>query len=383
MLAQATGWYDYTDDGSRQAERLYQEYACNTQNLSQRYVASGCWTYNVDLVGMVQTNVTHPNRTSRHIRRCPAGVKMNQDPPTASSIRSPPIPMSAPSSAPAAAIVTPTKKQPAKASSSHPVDPDISIQGQDTRRFDVVEGEGDGWYDVVLNQCNIEGNNNKYYRLQMLRERAGGGRFYVFLKWGRVGEPAKRSASSWLGPFHSEEDARKPFAKKYKDKTGNALGADPFVPKKNKYVPVEIDNDVEVEGTPRASSAPTQYAPSLLHPKTKELVEVLFSEDMRNEALANFHIDLKRLPLGVPSKQQIQQGIDILGDIELKLGGEDVDGSFTDLSSRFYTIIPHSFGRSRPPVIADGASLQARYDMCNILLDVSKRIKSVIFRVQK
>lgn len=374
-----TGWYDYSDTGSRQAERLYQEYTSNTHSLSQRYVASGAWTYNINLIQMIQTNVTHPNRTSRHIRRCPAGVKTNHDndppvPLVASAVLSSPL---TPVAAVSAATVTPTEKPTSKPSSSHPVDPDISIHGQSVHGFNVVEGEDGNWYDIILNQCNIAGNNNKYYRLQMLQEQACGRQFFVFLKWGRVGESAKKSASTWLGPFNSVEDAHRSFAKKYRDKSGNALDADPFVPKKNKYVPVEIDNDVEVDGKPQACDGQTQCAPSLLHPKTKDLVEVLFSEDMRNAALSTFNIDLKKLPLGVPSEQQIQHGIEVLGEIEQKLDGEDVDDSFMDLSSRFYTTIPHSFGRSRPPVIDTSESLQQRYDMCNILLDIYSTSETV------
>ena len=48
----------------------------------------------------------------------------------------------------------------------------------------------------------------------------------------------------------------------------------------------------------------------------------------------------------------------------------DVSSDYQQLSSRFYTSIPHSFGRRRPPVINTNISLQERYDMCNILLDM-------------
>mmetsp|Transcript_7113 Transcript_7113/g.12892 ORF Transcript_7113/g.12892 Transcript_7113/m.12892 type:complete len:594 (-) Transcript_7113:215-1996(-) len=66
----SSGWYDYSD--SREVERLYQEYTSNTNThnyLCQRYISSRHFTYNVDLVQMMQTNVTHPNRTSRRIHR--------------------------------------------------------------------------------------------------------------------------------------------------------------------------------------------------------------------------------------------------------------------------------------------------------------------------
>jgi poly [ADP-ribose] polymerase len=84
---------------------------------------------------------------------------------------------------------------------------------------------------------------------------------------------------------------------------------------------------------------------------------------MRDDALTSFNLDLKRLPLGVPSEQQIQIGVSILNEIEDKLNGGDVLDSYNELSSRFYTAIPHSFGRCRPRTIDSEERLQQRYDM--------------------
>jgi poly [ADP-ribose] polymerase 2/3/4 len=260
---------------------------------------------------------------------------------------------------------------------SHPVDQDIAVVGKHAGAYHVVEcSDMDGlWYDAVLNQCNIAGNNNKYYRLQILKDN-GGGSFYVWCRWGRVGEPARAASSMWMGPFSSEQQAKGAFSKKYRDKTGNAFAADTFIEKSGKYVPVEVDNDVQVADD-HLASAPASvkeeivYLKSALDPKTKELVEVLFSKEMRNEALTSFNLDLKRLPLGVPSMAQIQLGVTILTEIEDKL--KDPTSSVStceNLSSRFYTAIPHSFGRTRPPIIASMEALQSRYDMCNILLDM-------------
>ena len=85
----------------------------------------------------------------------------------------------------------------------------------------------------------------------------------------------------------------------------------------------------------------------------------------------------------MPSKSQIESGIAILSEIEDKLNGSNSTfATFESLSSRFYTAIPHSFGRKRPPVIQDKDALQSRFDMCNILLDMfdtneaMKRIES-------
>lgn len=338
---------------------------------------------------MIQTNVKHPNSTSRRIRRCPEGEEIDDN--------LPPVPLSAVSatiavpSSPmktASSVVTPTSS-PVKASSTvssststeskakaPPVDQDIDLffpSSKSSTFKTVKDEENDDWYDVVLNQCNITGsnNNNKYYRLQLLQSK-NSSKYFVWMKWGRVGERPKANTKDLKGPFTSESDALKGFSKKYRDKTGNQWGKE-FVSKKNKYTRIEIDNDVEVKEEFKTVNVKTdqiEYLSSTLDPKTKELVEVLFSKEMRDEALSAFNLDLKRLPLGVPSKQQIQLGISILNEIEDLISGCGGNGSFDELSSRFYTSIPHSFGRQRPPVINNMVSLQQRYDMCNILLDM-------------
>ncbi len=42
-------------------------------------------------------------------------------------------------------------------------------------------------YDVSLNQTNVDGNNNKFYRIQILESKLGGD-FRTWTCWGRVGE---------------------------------------------------------------------------------------------------------------------------------------------------------------------------------------------------
>ena len=116
---------------------------------------------------------------------------------------------------------------------------------------------------------------------------------------------------------------------------------------------------------------------STLSPKTRELIEVIFSQDRRDDALSSFNLNLKKLPLGVPSQQQIQNGISILNKIKDKLNGDSVSETYALLLSQFCTAIPHSFGCRRPPAISSQDSLQDRYDMCNILLDMFDTNKTI------
>ena len=61
-----TGWYGYTAEGSATTEELYHTHARNA-HMTQRFVASGHFTYEVDLTASTQTNTR--TGTRRQIRR--------------------------------------------------------------------------------------------------------------------------------------------------------------------------------------------------------------------------------------------------------------------------------------------------------------------------
>lgn len=74
--------------------------------------------------------------------------------------------------------------------------------------------------------------------------------------------------------------------------------------------------------------------------------------------------DVKKMPLGKLSKQQIARGFEALEALEEAMKNPTGDGqSLEELSSCFYTVIPHNFGRSRPPPINSPDILQAKKDM--------------------
>ncbi|KDO25317.1 hypothetical protein SPRG_20726 [Saprolegnia parasitica CBS 223.65] len=67
----ATGWYAYTDEGVNQTEMLWSTFQSN-QAYNRRIVASGYFSYMVDLQNMTQMNISS-NKT-RHIRRTFNGI---------------------------------------------------------------------------------------------------------------------------------------------------------------------------------------------------------------------------------------------------------------------------------------------------------------------
>lgn len=74
--------------------------------------------------------------------------------------------------------------------------------------------------------------------------------------------------------------------------------------------------------------------------------------------------DIKKLPQEMLSQLQITQGFAALEKLEEALRAPtDAGHSLNELSSRFYTIIPHNFGRKKPPPIDSFTLLQAKKDM--------------------
>lgn len=226
-------------------------------------------------------------------------------------------------------------------------------------------------YDCTLNQTNIGNNNNKFYIIQLLEE---GGRFICWNRWGRVGEVGQSKLSS----FKSLEDAKKDFEKKFRDKTKNSWAErDQFVAHPGKYTLIEVHGQddaqeavVQVDGGPVKTTV-QRVRPCSLDAATQKLIANIFSKDMFNDAMALMNLDVKKMPLGKLSKQQIARGFEALEALEVALKAPTDGGrSLEELSSHFYTVIPHNFGRNRPPPINSPELLQAKKDMLLVLADI-------------
>ena len=133
--------------------------------------------------------------------------------------------------------------------------------------------------------------------------------------------------------------------------------------------------------------APIIVKPCCLDKATQSLMKLIFDQDMFKSAMQSMEIgqwalplppslplslyimtshsipDTKKMPLGKLSKGQIARGFEALEAIEDALSSGASRARLAKLSSAFYTIIPHSFGRNVPPVIADSDHLQKKFDM--------------------
>ena len=111
--------------------------------------------------------------------------------------------------------------------------------------------------------------------------------------------------------------------------------------------------------------------PCTLDKATKDLVDLIFNQDMFKEAMSDMNLDPAKLPLGALSQSQIRKGFDVLEEIEEEIGKSRPNGNrLTLLSSRFYTVIPHAFGRRPGPVLKTNDAVKEKYEMLNTLTDI-------------
>lgn len=233
-------------------------------------------------------------------------------------------------------------------------------------------------YDCMLNQTNIGANNNKFYVIQLLEK---GGKYYAWTRWGRVGEEGQNAL---LGPSDLSK-ALKAFQAKFKDKTKNVWEerAD-FKPAAGRYALIEVDRSADADKADEieeklkgidADAAKIQaktakkFAPCKLPVETQKFMDLIFDEDMFKGAMASFDIDVKKMPLGQLSKSQVEKGFEVLEELEQAIEAKK-SKKIEEVTSRFYTVIPHAFGRRVPPVIDTMELLTKKFEMLNVLGDI-------------
>ncbi|KAI8926209.1 poly polymerase catalytic domain-containing protein [Entophlyctis helioformis] len=226
-----------------------------------------------------------------------------------------------------------------------------------------VVDTADGVFDVMLNQTNISANNNKFYVIQLLKDDSGS-THHVWTRWGRVGVSGQTKLSS----FGSYAQAFSDFCKKFTDKTKNQWSERAnFVKHPGKYFLIERDF-----GQWR-QQAWACLPDSKLKPPVLDLMKLIFNMDMMSQQMMEIGYDAKKMPLGKLSKANIRKGYEVLKELSDVIQNPNVPSRQTklmDLSSQFYTIIPHEFGMSRPPVISTLPALKLKLDMVEALGDI-------------
>ncbi|XP_056357844.1 protein mono-ADP-ribosyltransferase PARP3-like [Oenanthe melanoleuca] len=183
-------------------------------------------------------------------------------------------------------------------------------------------------YDCTLNQTNISDNTNKFIIIQLLEYN---GSYGVWKHSGRVGYEGLSKPITWKSLDAAKEDFEELFHTKTKNSWDRRENYDAQT---GKYKLIEVEQEVDLT---RAGGGGSPQ-------------------------------DVKKMPLGKLSKQQIARGFEALEELEVEINKLPPNAAQLEkYSSRFYTIIPHDFAKDTPPTINSPDLLRAKKDMLLVL----------------
>ena len=188
-------------------------------------------------------------------------------------------------------------------------------------------------------------------------------------------------------------DAVRQFEKKFKDKTGHNWANRLDGPKKNKYTFLErnyeedsSEDEKDLPGTGSRRGSKTSLGSenkvvveSTLPKPVQRLMQLIFNQTYFDTTMKDLSYDANKLPLGKLSKRTLKTGFERLKELaELlanpALADEQHNMPFADavmeLTNSYYSVIPHSFGRNRPPMISGDERLKKEVDLLESLSDM-------------
>lgn len=177
----------------------------------------------------------------------------------------------------------------------------------------------------------------------------------------------------------------KQFNDKFKSKSGLSWDNRSEQPKPNKYAFIEksyepdSEDEEEDVGEVKAEVKEEDEPDSKLAKPVQALMQLIFNREYFTNAMTDLNYDSAKLPLGKLSKATISRGFqalkelsDLLDDPMLATSqyGTDFSRAAEQLSNTFFTIIPHAFGRNRPPIIQSQAALKKEIELLESLGDM-------------
>lgn len=103
-------------------------------------------------------------------------------------------------------------------------------------------------------------------------------------------------------------------------------------------------------------------------------MQLIFNQAYFDAAMSALNYDANKLPLGKLSKATIARGFQALKDLSVLLDKTDATSrrEVEELSNLYFSVIPHAFGRNRPPVIRDNNFLKKEIELLESLSDMKE-----------
>ena len=241
---------------------------------------------------------------------------------------------------------------------------------------------------AVLQKTDVKNNNNKYYAIELhSQDTKKPTQFRVFTHYGRTDDldsnpDAGVKECRMFGTIH---EAQRCYDAILKQKTGASKGYKELSLASSRIGSQQARGKsvgkIDDETLAKAEKKPKKKA---LKPKValkqpiKSLVEYIYAEAtnaLTTTVNAKITADGIETPLGVLTLGQIEQGQAVLDQIDQELKKKRKQkGSLEELSSEFFTLIPHRIGRSRDAieaaVIRDPTSLVEKNETLQLMRDM-------------
>ena len=234
---------------------------------------------------------------------------------------------------------------------------------EDVARYRIVEAKPseyeDKYYAVTLNYTNVQNNNNKFYIIQLLQD-IHTKKFGVLYRWGRIGFFGQVNYVI----YQTFEEAREAFLIKLQGKLEYG------------YIKIKMQNKIKQE----KNNDELDTNDDGLEKPLANLIRLIFDLKSMNQQIMKIGYDSDKIPLGQLSPEVISQGYKFLKNLENIIGNTNDKKSINtkeiyDLSSKYFTIIPHNFGMNNMHKFVINS--QERIKEENELLDSIKNIKIV------
>ncbi|KAI1094208.1 PARP-domain-containing protein [Rostrohypoxylon terebratum] len=225
-------------------------------------------------------------------------------------------------------------------------------------------------YDASLSLASSLDNHNKFYRIQLLRHRNN--TFFCRVRWGRVGT----HGTSRVYGEGTESSAKTEYNLKFQQKTGLSWVNRTHPPRPKKYIFIEKSYELEREHDPDSNVV----LQSRLTKPVQELMKLIFNREYFAAAMKDLKYNNQTLPLGKLSEATIARGYETLTKISTLLNEpsltdvkhKTLDSAVEKLSDHYFSLIPHVFGKNRPPVINNPALLKQEIELLDSLSDMRK-----------
>ncbi len=239
--------------------------------------------------------------------------------------------------------------------------------------YEVYKDEAGNQYCSYLMKNDLQANNNKFYVIQALKNKSDGS-ITLFTRYGRVGEVGVTGNESV-----TSANVLSKYEKKFKEKTKAAKG----------YLPLKMKTKQEKEESkPPEEEAEEgkEHEPSAMPQPLQNLITFIFDKQMIEKQVRSQGFDPNKLPLNELTEDTVMEGYKYLREIEAILkacpSGDFSSAQNQDLvnfSSKFYTYIPHDFGRSggiSSHVINSNSKLKDKMDLIDTLVNIKNAMSA-------